>query len=97
MPGYGTPTDPTAEFEAMGAKAVRNALATGKWDAAKRSAARLWIEAQDTRTWQKERAERPADSLSFGMKLRSFPWVRYILPIAGAVVGLGFMIQRLRF
>lgn len=97
MPGYGAPEDPNAEFEALGPKGVRNALATGKWDAEKRAAARLWVEAQDTRAWQKERAAKSPDAQSFGMKIRSFPWVRYILPIAGAVVGLGMMFQRLRF
>ena len=97
MPGYGTPPDPKAEFEDLGPARVRNALATGKWDAEKRAAARAWIEALDVQNWQKSQAARPADAMSFGAKLRSVPWMRYVIPIAAGVVGLGMVLARLRF
>lgn len=97
MPGYGAPTDPNAEFQALGAARVRNALATGQWDAEKRAAARVWVETQDARNWQTARAARSPDSRSLGAKLRSVPWMRYVIPIAGAVVGLGMLLARMRF
>jgi hypothetical protein len=97
MPGYGTPTDPTEEFRALGAARVRNALATGQWDAEKRAAARVWVETQDASNWQKAQAKRSPDAKSFGAKLRSVKWTRYVIPIAGAVVGLGMLLARTRF
>lgn len=96
MPGYGTPADPRVEFEALGPAGVRKVIAARRWDAETTTAARLWLQAQDAKVWQEVNADRPAGAMSFTMRLRSLPWIKYVLPIAGAVVALAFMLPKLR-
>ena len=64
------------EFDQLGAEKVRGDLILGRWDKEKRSAARQWLERNDTRNWQ---AARPRGSSrgTFILNKRNAKWWAY--------------------
>jgi hypothetical protein len=89
------PQDWSREFKELGADRVRSGLVSGKWDRAKRTAARVWIETADARAWQEKRGGEGADSVSFILGLRNAKWWRYVGPALMVLGGIGLLLRRL--
>lgn len=72
-----------AEFESLGATAVRKATSSGRWHHEKTAAARLWLQQEDAGRWQ------PGDSTA---KDRSWKgrarWLKYVFAGFAILYGL---------
>ena len=84
------------EFEVMGAKGVRGALITNRWDDQKGAAAREWLERNDAAQWQATRRE-TADAGERKSSLDAFRRYRWVYYIAGGAFGLLGLAQMLKF
>ena len=73
------------EFDGLGSSAVRAAVNSGRWEAAKRSAAREWLERSDAMAWQSTRRGDDGPTVTTFDVLRRYKWV-YVA--AGGAFGL---------
>ena len=82
------------EFSELGVEKVRSGLMTGRWDGARRLAARQWLERFDARAWQEKRADKPSESRPFIARLRGAKWWRYATTVVFILMGLGLVLRR---
>jgi hypothetical protein len=82
------------EFREMGVERVRSSLVVSDWDRQKRAAARLWLEAADTKNWQRQRTGEEAPSRSFIAGLRGASWWRYVAPAAMGLMAVAYILRR---
>jgi hypothetical protein len=85
------------EFDGLGSRGVRAAQMSARWDKAKRSAAREWLERSDATQWQATRPKSAAaEAEDAGSSLSTFRRYNWVYYVAGGALGLLGMAQMFR-
>jgi hypothetical protein len=77
------------EFEALGRDKVRSDLMLGKFEGAKKSAARIWVEQADAESWQSARKEGGPPRTSIFRNPNIKKYLPYIAGIAMVAMAFG--------
>jgi hypothetical protein len=83
------------EFDALGMQGVRGALTSGRWDDAKRAAAREWLERADAKQWQATRHGEGSGAPSAFDALRRYKWIYFAAGGAFGLLGLAQVLAKL--
>jgi hypothetical protein len=86
-----SPKDYNSEFRELGIEAVRKELLLRRWQPEKLSAARVWVESQDTHSWTASRGDAPPSE-----KKKSFRrWAIYVAVALGGTYAAARILRSL--